>query len=87
MTVIPGIGPATAAAFAKGGINTIAQLLGKFLSFIDGEGNTMDVCQNFFTWAKATVKENGAAKANMHSVVFAVANFATEKGLFEYDLE
>ena len=129
MTVIPGVGPATAAAFSKvnihpdsflcarshstnllyqfshflcatpllslslfvhffqGGIDTIAQLLGKFLSFVDGESDTMGVCQAFFSWAKATCKENGAAKANMHSVTFAMANFATEKGLFEYCLE
>tara|TARA_B110000208_G_C11510382_1_gene336746 strand:+ start:360 stop:524 length:165 start_codon:yes stop_codon:yes gene_type:complete len=54
---------------------------------VDGESDTMGVCQAFFSWAKATCKENGAAKANMHSVTFAMANFATEKGLFEYCLE
>jgi hypothetical protein len=86
MEIIPGVGEKTAAAFSRGGINTIAQLLGKFLSFVDGEGDTMDVCQRFFTWAKTCVKENGAATANMHSVTFAIANFATEKGLFEYNL-
>ena len=59
---------------------------GKFLSGIDGVGDTTEVCQTFFTWAKEIVKENGAPSANMHSVTFAMANWATEKGLFEYDL-
>ena len=59
---------------------------GKFLSGIDGVNDTTEVCQTFFTWAKEIVKENGAPSANMHSVTFAMANWATEKGLFEYDL-
>ena len=86
LTLIPGVGPKTAKAFEKADINTIAQLLGKFLSGIDGVNDTTEVCQTFFTWAKEIVKENGAPSANMHSVTFAMANWATEKGLFEYDL-
>ena len=86
LTLIPGVGPKTAQAFAAGGYHTIAQLLGKFLSYIDGEGGTQEVCQGFFGWAKETAKAGGAGSANMHSITFAMANFATEKGLFEYNL-
>ena len=86
LTLIPGIGAKTAEGFESAGINTIAQLLGKFLSFIDGVGGTTEVCQGFFTWCKETAKEHGFAKANMHSVCFAMANWATVS-LFNFLLD
>jgi hypothetical protein len=84
--IIPGVGASLQAVLREEGIDTIAQVLGKFLLGVDGESDTQGVCQKFFDWMKSIVKGTSAKSANMHSITFSVANFASEKGLFEYDI-
>ena len=84
--IIPGVGAALQAVLRENGIDTIAQVVGKFLMGIDGERDTQGVCQAFFDWMKSIVKGTNAKSANMHSITFSVANFASEKGLFVYDI-
>ena len=84
--IIPGVGASLQAVLRDEGIDTIAQVLGKFLLGVDGESDTQAVCQKFFDWMKSIVKGTSAKSANMHSITFSVANFASEKGLFEYDI-
>ena len=84
--IIPGVGAALQEVLRENGIDTIAQVVGKFLMGIDGERDTQGVCQAFFDWMKSIVKDTRAKSANMHSITFSVANFASEKGLFVYDI-
>lgn len=84
--IIPGVGASLEEVLRENDINTIAQVLGKFLLGVDGEKDTQGVCQTFFDWLKAITKGTSASRANMHSITFSVANFASEKGLFEYNM-
>jgi hypothetical protein len=82
MNEIPGMGPATIDKFKDHGIYTPAQILAKFLSFVDSESTTgIEVCNNFYEWANPIM-----GKANTHNLTFAMANYAGEHGLFQYDM-
>ena len=87
LTEVPGVGPALEKIFEDNGICTIAQLLAHFLQHIDGERDTAEVCQAFFTSVKDMVSNTNASRANIHALTFAVANFLAEKGIFTYDLD
>lgn len=87
LTSVPGVGPALKEVFEKNNIFTIAQLLARFLENIDGERDTKEVCQAFFTSVKTMVTNTTASRANIHALTFAVANFLAEKGIFTYDLD
>ena len=86
MKKVPGVGPKLEEVLRANGVDTIAQLLARFLTNVDGERNTGEVCQTFFSDMKALVAGTSAKSANMHAVTFAVANFLAERGLFKYDL-
>ena len=86
MKKVPGVGPKLQGVLRANGVDTIAQLLARFLTNVDGERNTREVCQTFFSGMKALVSGTSASRANMHAVTFAVANFLAERGLFKYDL-
>ena len=86
MKKVPGVGPKLQEVLRANGVDTIAQLLARFLINVDGERNTREVCQTFFSGMKALVSGTSASRANMHAVTFAVANFLAERGLFKYDL-
>ena len=78
---IPGIGPASERAFQDAGINTPAQLVAMYLSFVDSEDSTtQEVCQKFYDWAKPYM-----GRANTHDITFAIANYVDEKGMFQYN--
>ena len=80
MQEIPGMGPASIAKFEEHGIYTPAQILAKFLSYVDGPDVTAQtVCEGFYNWAKPIM-----GKANTHNLTFALANYAGEHGLFRY---
>jgi predicted flap endonuclease-1-like 5' DNA nuclease len=52
MTDIPGMGPASIVKFQNEGIYTPAQILAKFLSYVDTpDANAIDVCNGFYDWA------------------------------------
>jgi len=81
MTEIPGMGPASIQKFGDHGIYTPAQILAKFLSYVDSEDVTaMEVCNAFYDWANPIM-----GKANTHNLTFALANYAGEHGLFRYE--
>ena len=81
MNEIPGMGPATIDKFKDHGIYTPAQILAKFLSFVDSESTSgIEVCNNFYEWANPIM-----GKANTHNLTFAMANYAGEHGLFQYE--
>ena len=81
MRDIPGMGEASIAKFADHGVYTPAQILAKFLSFVDGPDVThQDVCERFYNWANPIM-----GKANTHNLTFALANYAGEHGLFVYE--
>ena len=81
MKEIPGMGPASIAKFAERGIYTPAQVVAKFLSFVDSEQvNAQDVCESFYNWANPIM-----GKANTHNLTFAMANYTSEHGLFNLD--
>ncbi len=81
MTEIPGMGPASIQKFADHGIYTPAQIVAKFLSFVDSSDATaQDVCESFYNWANTIM-----GKANTHNLTFALANYAGEHGLFRYE--
>ena len=84
--LVPGVGPSVQTVLRDNGIDTIAQLLAKFLAQIDGVRDTNEVCQAFYDYMKGLVKGTSAAAVNMHTPTFAMANYASEKGLFEYDM-
>jgi len=78
MKEIPGMGPASIAKFAERGIYTPAQVVAKFLSFVDSEDATAQyVCESFYNWANPIM-----GKANTHNLTFAMANYTGEHGLF-----
>ena len=81
MSEIPGMGPASIQKFGDHGIYTPAQILAKFLSFVDSESTSgIEVCNNFYEWANPIM-----GKANTHNLTFAMANYAGEHGLFQYE--
>jgi len=81
MNEIPGMGPASIQKFADHGIYTPAQIVAKFLSFVDSQDVTArNVCEEFFNWANPIM-----GKANTHNLTFALANYAGEHGLFRYE--
>jgi hypothetical protein len=81
MKDIPGMGPASIQKFADHGIYTPAQIVAKFLSYVDSEDATaMQVCNSFYDWANTIM-----GKANTHNLTFALANYAGEHGLFNYE--
>lgn len=78
---IPGMGPASIEKFKDHGIYTPAQILAKFLSFVhDDDVSGREVCESFYNWANPIM-----GKANTHNLTFAMANYAAEHGLFNYD--
>ena len=78
---IPGMGAASIAKFGEEGIYTPAQILAKFLSFVDSTDVTHQVvCNRFYDWANPIM-----GKANTHNLTFALANYAGEHGLFVYE--
>lgn len=78
---IPGVGPALADNLKERGITTAAQLLGCFLLHIKADSTTKDVCDNFVRFCKSVNN-----RANPHTVTFAIANYADNKGLFKYEI-
>ena len=78
---VPGVGPALAAKLQEDGVETAAQLLGVYLSFVSNNASTEDVCNKFFAYLKGF-----KSGANCHSPTFAIANYADEHGLFTYDV-
>lgn len=81
MKEIPGMGPASIIKFADRGIYTPAQVVAKFLSFVDSEEvRPQDVCESFYNWANPIM-----GKANTHNLTFAMANYTSEHGLFNLD--
>ena len=82
MNEIPGMGPASICKFEDHGIYTPSQILAKFLSFVHSDGVTAhEVCNSFYDWANPIM-----GKANTHNLTFAMANYAGEHGLFNYDM-
>lgn len=81
----PGVGTAVAEVLEDHGIVTVAQLLAQYLLLIDGERTTQEVCQALFNKIKDMLRGTRAKNANVHTIVFAVANWLTEKGVIEYD--
>lgn len=81
MSEIPGMGPSSIQKFADHGIYTPAQIVAKFLSFVDSEDVTaQNVCEEFYNWSNPIM-----GKANTHNLTFALANYAGEHGLFRYE--
>jgi len=81
MNEIPGMGPASIVKFQDHGIYTPAQILAKFLSFVHSEEvQPLEVCNQFYDWANPIM-----GKANTHNLTFAMANYAGEHGLFNYE--
>lgn len=81
MNEIPGMGPASIQKFSDHGIYTPAQIVAKFLSFVESEDVTaQNVCEEFYNWANPIM-----GKANTHNLTFALANYAGEHGLFRYE--
>ena len=79
---IPGIGPAAAHALNNQGVYSPAQLLAKFLSFSGPMSTVQETCDSFYRWFHEHVP-----RANGHSLTFAIANYADEKGMINYNLE
>ena len=81
MNEIPGMGPASIQKFSDHGIYTPAQIVAKFLSFVDSdEATAQQVCEAFYNWANPIM-----GKANTHNLTFALANYSGEHGLFRYE--
>ena len=81
MKEIPGMGPASIDKFKDHGIYTPAQILAKFLSFVHSpDVMALEVCNQFYEWANPIM-----GKANTHNLTFAMANYAGEHGLFNYE--
>lgn len=81
MSDIPGMGPASISKFNDHGIYTPAQILAKFLSFVDSSDiKAQAVCEAFYNWSSPIM-----GKANTHNLTFALANYAGEHGLFNFD--
>ena len=81
MNEIPGMGPASIDKFSDHGIYTPAQIVAKFLSFVDSPDVTAQkVCEEFYNWAIPIM-----GKASTHNLTFALANYAGEHGLFRFE--
>ena len=81
MSEIPGMGPASISKFGDHGIYTPAQIVAKFLSFVDApDVQAQEVCERFYNWANPIM-----GKANTHNLTFAMANYTGEHGLFNFD--
>ena len=81
MNEIPGMGPASIEKFGDHGIYTPAQIVAKFLSFVDSpDATAQQVCEDFYNWANPIM-----GKANTHNLTFALANYSGEHGLFRYE--
>ena len=81
----PGVGTAVAEVLEEHGIVTVGQLLAQYMILLDGERATQEVCQALFNKIKDMLRGTRAKNANVHTIVFAVANWLTEKGVIEYD--
>lgn len=64
-------------------IDTIAQLLAKLLSYIDGANNTQEVLQAFFTWLRSIAKDTIASQTDMNPIVSAMGQYAVEAGVLD----
>lgn len=64
-------------------IDTIAQLLAKLLSYIDGANDTVHVLQAFFTWLRSIAKDTIASQTDMNPIVNAMGKYAVEFGMLE----
>ena len=84
VSVTPGVGKSCAEVLRDKGIDTVAQLVARFLACVDGERTPTEVCQAFFNELKDMVRGTNASRANVHTIVFAVTNMLAEKQLFEY---
>ena len=87
ITTVPGVGPSFKEVLADNEIYTVAQMIGIFLMEVDGERSAQEVCQAFYEEMKSLVSGTRAKGVNMHAVTFAIANFAAEKGIFEYTVD
>jgi hypothetical protein len=83
VSTTPGVGKSCAEALRGYGIDTVAQLVGRFLMCVDGESSSTEVCQAFFNKLKDMVRGTSASRANAHTIVFAVTNMLAEKEMFE----
>jgi len=78
---IPGMGPASIEKFGNHGIYTPAQIVAKFLSYVDSKDvSGQEVCERFYNWASPIM-----GKANTHNLTFALANYCGEHGLFSLE--
>ena len=80
---VPGIGPAGRAKLSAAGVNTLFQLIGKFLSLKDEGVETIDHCDRFWYWLKQIEFPPGTRGA----VVQAIAELTNIKFPGTYDAE
>ncbi len=80
---VPGIGPAGKAKLAAAGVNTLFQLIGKFLSLKDEGVETVEHCDRFWLWLKNIDFPPGTRGA----VVQAIAELTNIKFPGTYDAE
>jgi len=70
-THVPGLGPKGLEAFKSHGIDSIFQLLGKFLSLHGNGASSVNTCQAFFDWLGETgLPSTGSSK---HAVTRSIA--------------
>lgn len=64
-------------------IDTIAQLLAKLLSFIDGANNTQEVLQAYFTWLRSMTTGTIASQTDMNAIVRVMGQYAIKAGVLD----
>lgn len=62
-------------------IDTIAQMLAKLLSHVDGANNTQEVLKAYFTWLRSMTTGTIASQTNMHTIVSVIGQYAMQAGV------
>lgn len=64
-------------------IDTIAQMLAKLLSFIDGANDTQEVLQAYFTWLRSMATGTIASQTDMNAIVRVMGQYAIKAGVLD----
>ena len=58
-------------------VDTVAQMLGKLLIFIDGTVNAKEVLDEYYKWLYNTTRGTIASETNLHTIVSAMGKYAS----------
>ena len=64
-------------------VDTVGQMLGKLLIFIDGTVNAKEVLDEYYKWLYNVTSGTIASETNLHTIVSAMGKYAAGHGVLE----